>query len=925
MLAAAASSKHCSSSWRGPKSSWLGDTILDTTIFGRLGSCSLLLTQPPCSSLAVLHITLRGHGTRALSATTLHRIGQGMQRCRCDQIVCIVKMTESRGASVLALPAIAQFIIVHGGRMRPLMVVEADGLALTAVRIIKRLAALDQRIRCYRTQAEFEAACSTSSEEHHRHALSVARLASRRHESGGSLSLQWRGPCSEQFLALSQKLRDSLARLRGGALATGAVLGMHVASGAVLGMHVASGASWAVARVRANSARPIMATLCPPPTPVHVHIDGAWYDLSSFAHPGGTDLIARHNGTDISYLFYSNHFDPLEAARRLRPFKMAKAPNDAPSLLLPTSEPCSDLYLELKRRVTDELARLGVNWRHQFSAAPYAARLACLVACLASRRLGWPGAVSLISALAYGLLTGRQTWTHAHNGVHNPNAIPRPLKRLMALDFVGVVDAWMMEHHAHHAHTNDAAQDPDVRWWMPLFSYADIHASGGSPRTALFAALAYPLLVPVMLVRSLLHAISFDPKGRATVAYVLAVAPLRFGLDIALLGTRYFPLALGAATAYIVGTFVATHQLASNYAPAARKMATTAMEEEEDEDEATRPAMAEPPPVECWMTKQLRATNNVLAGHSAWSAFCGGINNHIEHHLFPMVSSQALSHVVPVVREFARERGLPYQSFTPLELASEHVRFVAGRSPRRRTVRSSRQERTPTMLLRPDSAHDGAMLPSTPVRWSQPLHRRLASLGLASVGLWHLGNSLRPTRTHAAIPSISEYDAVQYKKPKTAAPPPSNAMAGEPLAPAEGLALLNSGLARAAQLLDAGDLEAVRAELHEPAFARFLGFKPGVRGNAANLKPSAGLATAGVSTVALEELLLALKRLDDFCLSNRVLVFNAEDAEQVKRLMAASGTDGGVGGKVDLEEGRALLAEVREQVEVVLRDLGRGV
>ena len=716
-LAAAATSpiNHLqSSSWRDQKSSWLGDTILDTTIFGRLGSCSLLLTQPPCSSLAVLHITLRGHGTRALSATTLRRIDQGMKRCRCDQIVCIVKMTESRGASVLALPAIAQFIIVHGGRMRPIMVVEADGLALTAVRIIKRLAALDQRIRCYRTRAEFEAACSTSSEEQHRHALSVARLASRRHESGGSLSLQWRGPCSEQFLALSQKLRDSLARLRGGALATGAVLGIHVASGAVLGMNVAPGAGRAVARVRANSARPIMATLYPPPTPVHVHMDGAWYDLSSFAHPGGTDLIARHNGTDISYLFYSNHFDPLEAARRLRPFKMAKAPNEAPTLLLPSSEPCSDLYLELKRRVTDELARLGVNWRHQFSAAPYAARLACLVACLASRRLGWPGAVSLISALAYGLLTGRQTWTHAHNGVHNPNAIPRPLKHLMALDFVGVVDAWMMEHHAHHAHTNDAAQDPDVSWWMPLFSYADIHASGGSLRTALFAALAYPLLVPVMLVRSLLHAISFDPKGRATVAYVLAVAPLRFSLDIALLGTRYFPLALGAATAYIVGTFVATHQLASNYAPAARKMATTAMEE--DEDEATRPAMAEPPPVECWMTKQLRATNNVLAGHSAWSAFCGGINNHIEHHLFPMVSSQALSHVVPVVREFARERGLPYQSFTPLELASEHVRFVAGRSPRRRTVRSSRQERTPTMLLRPDSAHDGAPFPSTPVR-----------------------------------------------------------------------------------------------------------------------------------------------------------------------------------------------------------------
>ena len=65
LLAAAATT------WRGQKSSWLGYTFLDTTIVGRLGSCSLLLTQPPCSSLAVLHITLRGHGTRALSAATL--------------------------------------------------------------------------------------------------------------------------------------------------------------------------------------------------------------------------------------------------------------------------------------------------------------------------------------------------------------------------------------------------------------------------------------------------------------------------------------------------------------------------------------------------------------------------------------------------------------------------------------------------------------------------------------------------------------------------------------------------------------------------------------------------------------------------------------------------------------------------------------
>ena len=101
--------------------------------------------------------------------------------------------------------------------------------------------------------------------------------------------------------------------------------------------------------------------------------------------------------------------------------------------------------------------------------------------CLASQLLNWPSAIPLVAALAYGLLTGRQTWTleahtvhahtllsrsqlhafdartscrmhcvrrrwtHAHNGVHNPQAIPRPMRHLMAVDFVGVVDAWMME------------------------------------------------------------------------------------------------------------------------------------------------------------------------------------------------------------------------------------------------------------------------------------------------------------------------------------------------------------------------------------------------------------------------------------------------------------------------------------------------
>ena len=40
--------------------------------------------------------------------------------------------------------------------------------------------------------------------------------------------------------------------------------------------------------------------------------------------------------------------------------------------------------------------------------------------------------------------------------------------------------------------------------------------------------------------------------------------------------------------------------------------------------------------------------------------------------------------------------------------------------------------------------------------------------------------------------------------------------------------------------------------------------------------------------------------------------------------MAKSGTDGGVGGKLDLDEGRAFVAEAREQLQVVVKEVQQG-
>lgn len=138
------------------------------------------------------------------------------------------------------------------------------------------------------------------------------------------------------------------------------------------------------------------------------------------------------------------------------------------------------------------------------------------------------------------------------------------------------------------------------------------------------------------------------------------------------------------------------------------------------------------------------------------------------------------------------------------------------------------------------------------------------------------------------------------------------------LAPVEGLRLVRGGLDRATVLLERGSLESVRTLLREPIFSGFLGFTPGVRGNAENLKPAAALVSAGVDKGVLEELLLSLKRLDDFCLENRVVVFNVEDLEQVRTLMASSGKDGN---ERDLDEARAFLADAGELLDAAGRSL----
>jgi fatty acid desaturase len=78
------------------------------------------------------------------------------------------------------------------------------------------------------------------------------------------------------------------------------------------------------------------------------------------------------------------------------------------------------------------------------------------------------------------------------------------------------------------------------------------------------------------------------------------------------------------------------------------------------------------------MERITRSTRNL--GRSRWSDFVfGGVNNHIEHHLFPKVPAMRLRQARAITREFCRNHGIPYSETNfvrALVEAANHFRTV---------------------------------------------------------------------------------------------------------------------------------------------------------------------------------------------------------------------------------------------------------
>lgn len=205
---------------------------------------------------------------------------------------------------------------------------------------------------------------------------------------------------------------------------------------------------------------------------------------------------------------------------------------------------------------------------------------------------------------------------------------------------------WVGKHNRHHAHPNHEGRDPDIGDGALAFTRTQARAR----RSAAGRWVAHNqavLFFPMLLLQGISLHVSSVTALRASYREKPAEAVL---LLAHLVG--YVAVVLVVLPPLHALAFVAVHQglfgvyMGCAFAPNHKGMPVLTGEEELD-----------------YLRRQVLTSRNVSGGRWVDLAL-GGLNQQIEHHLFPSMPSPALRAAAPMVRAFCAEREVAYLETT---------------------------------------------------------------------------------------------------------------------------------------------------------------------------------------------------------------------------------------------------------------------
>ncbi|CAK9190309.1 unnamed protein product [Sphagnum jensenii] len=406
---------------------------------------------------------------------------------------------------------------------------------------------------------------------------------------------------------------------------------------------------------------------------------GKVYDVTSWVpkHPGGS-LIHVKAGQDCTQLFESYH--PLYVRKMLGKYCIGEVVQNSVvggDELLKSSRieylnaGNEDFYLVLKQRVETFFKQKKINPRfhpHMFmkSIIIILGYVLCYYCCFFSSS---SFVASLFWAVGMGFFATEVGVSIQHDGNHGAYSQWCGLGYIMgaSLDFIGASSfMWRQQHVVgHHSFTNVDHYDPDIRVKDPdvrrvtseqpgqwYHAYQHIYLGALYGLLALksvflddFNAYFSGSIGPVRIAKMTQLEFNVFFGGKLFYAFYMFLLPALYGSHTA----RSFILL------YMVSQFVTGWMLALVF-----QVAHVVGEAEFPELD---PSSDTPKVAAGWAALQVATTTNFCPKSLFWTHLTGGLNNQIEHHLFPSVCHLYYPRIQPIVKATCDEFNVPYTWF----------------------------------------------------------------------------------------------------------------------------------------------------------------------------------------------------------------------------------------------------------------------
>jgi fatty acid desaturase len=320
----------------------------------------------------------------------------------------------------------------------------------------------------------------------------------------------------------------------------------------------------------------------------------------------------------------------------------------------------------LQRLLTAELSRAGC-FRPAlarsvafggFILASYAAAYALLLAA--------PGALPRALAIAVLAFVSVQAGFMAHEAGHKALTRNRRVADLVGQVFHTLLTGlsysyFQFIHRRHHPHCNDRGHDPDMQSeFVSMYRESALAKAGLGRLLSRHQAWLVWILIGLQGLSLKLDGLAYvlrNPRRTRLDQLFLALhLALWFVPPVLILGFEAAAFNYGVMTTligfYVGSIFVVNHV-------------------------GTR--VIEPGEPISFFRQEIAVTRNL--GRSKLDDFVfGGVNNHIEHHLFPSMPTAHLPRARRITREFCLKHGLPYREMSWLEAAREVTRHFKAMS-----------------------------------------------------------------------------------------------------------------------------------------------------------------------------------------------------------------------------------------------------